>query len=138
MLVFIYLFLHNDLAGTKYDQLKESLFWIILFGPWLFPLSLIIWHAYQLSQGETNFMKFENVARSRVLNSLSVLTKSAVQAGLYILTQGDILEKIQIFMEMLRLYTLRELSRSITQPKSPDHLVSHQSHSGVEYHVKSS
>ena len=88
MLVFIYLFLHNDLAGTKYDQLKESLFWIILFGPWLFPLSLIIWHAYQLSQGETNFMKFENVARSRVLNSLSVLTKSAVQAGLYILTHS--------------------------------------------------
>ena len=109
MMVFIYLFLHNDLAGTKYDQLKESLFWIILFGPWLFPLSLIIWHAYQLSQGETNFMKFENVARSRVLNSLSVLTKSAVQAGLYILTysiEGGILEKIQIFMEMLRLYTL--------------------------------
>ena len=79
MLVFIYLFLHNDLVGTKYDQLKELLFWTILFGPCLFPASVIIWHGYQLSQGETNFMKFENVARSRVLNSLSVLTKSAVQ-----------------------------------------------------------
>ena len=82
MMVFIYLFLHNDLAGTKYDQLKELLFWTILFGPCLFPLSLIIWHSYQLSQGEANFMKFENVARSRVLNSLSVLTKSAVQVVL--------------------------------------------------------
>ena len=82
MLVFIYLFLHNDLPGTKSDQLKELLFWTILFGPCLFPLSLIFWHCYQLSQGETNFKKFENVARSRVLNSLSVLTKSAVQVVL--------------------------------------------------------
>ena len=81
MLVFIYLFLHNDLPGTKSDQLKELLFWTILFGPCLFPLSLIIWHCYQLSQGESNFMKFENVARSRVLNSLSVLTKSGVQVA---------------------------------------------------------
>ena len=79
MLVYFYLFLHNDLPGTKYDQLKEFLFWSILFGPCLFPASLIIWHCYQLSQGEKNFIKFENVARSRVLNSLSVLTKSAVQ-----------------------------------------------------------
>ena len=103
MMVFIYLFLHNDLPGTKSDQLKELLFWTILFGPCLFPLSLIIWHCYQLSQGESNFMKFENVARSRVLNSLSVLTKSAVQVVLQTSIMMLTWDQHQLWLNIYRL-----------------------------------
>ena len=73
MMVISYMYLHGDLTG------KEFLFWSLLFGPALFPVSLVIWHSYQLYKGENNFLKFENLARSRVLTSLSVLTKSSLQ-----------------------------------------------------------
>ena len=79
MMVILYMYLHGNLPGTNIQQLKEFLFWALLFGPLLFPVSLIMWHSYQLYKGEQNFLKFENLARSRVLNSLSVLTKSALQ-----------------------------------------------------------
>ena len=79
MMVFSYMYLHRDLSGTDHQQLKEFLFWSLLFGPALFPVSLVIWHSYQFYKGENNFLKFENLARSRVLTSLSVLTKSSLQ-----------------------------------------------------------
>ena len=97
-MTYIYLYLSGNLQGPKSKQLKKFLFWSILFGPILFPFSLIVWHAYQLYKGESNFLIFKNVARwltsikkhillaimfrSRVLNSLSVMTKSALQISL--------------------------------------------------------
>ena len=41
--------------------------------------SLQVWHARQVWRGEEKFRQYETLARSRVLNSLAVLTKSACQ-----------------------------------------------------------
>ena len=77
------------------------MFWGLVFGPLTFPLALVCWHCVQVARGEQHFTQGDNVARwvqtsswsstfllhiyvnllprSRVLNSMSVLTKSAVQ-----------------------------------------------------------
>ena len=54
----------------------------MLFGPLLFPVSLVTWHLVTIIRGEEHFTKFENIARSRVLSSLTVLTKSCMQLTL--------------------------------------------------------
>jgi len=77
LLTYTYSFLHGDLSGVK-----EYIFWGVCFGPLLFPISLVVWHGYQVYKGEKNFKKYENTARSRVLTSLSNLTKSALQITL--------------------------------------------------------
>jgi len=77
LLTYTYSFLHGDLSGVK-----EYIFWGVCFGPLLFPISLVVWHGYQVYKGEKNFQKYENTARSRVLTSLSNLTKSALQITL--------------------------------------------------------
>ena len=53
-----------------------------MFGPLLFPVSLVTWHLVTICKGEETFTQFENLARSRVLSSLSVLTKSCMQLTL--------------------------------------------------------
>ena len=77
MLTYTFSYIHGDLSGVK-----EYLFWALAFGPVLFPFSLVLWHCYQIFKGEEYFHKYENIARSRVLTSLSVLTKSALQITL--------------------------------------------------------
>ena len=72
----------GSLPGTKSEQTQSWLFWSVCFGPLLFPVSLVVWHAVSISRGEEKFNQFETLARSRVLNSLSVLTKSALQLTL--------------------------------------------------------
>ena len=54
----------------------------VLFGPLLFPISLVTWHLVTICRGEETFTQFENIARSRVLTSLTVLTKSCMQLTL--------------------------------------------------------
>ena len=81
-LCYTYSYLNGDLEGTKKQKLCEYLFWAVFFGPFFFPISLIVWHLVQICKGENNFNRFETLARSRVLNSLSVLTKSALQLTL--------------------------------------------------------
>jgi len=81
-LCYTYSYLHGDLEGTKKQQFLEWLFWVVCFGPVLYPVSLVVWHLVQICKGENNFHRFETLARSRVLNSLSVLTKSALQLTL--------------------------------------------------------
>ena len=66
------------------QQFKEYSFWIVFFGPVLFPFSLVVWHLVQICKGEDKFHEFETLARSRVLSSLSVLTKSAMQLCLQV------------------------------------------------------
>ena len=44
----------------------------------------MVWHLVQICKGEGEFHKFETLARSRVLSSLSVLTKSAMQLCLQV------------------------------------------------------
>jgi len=83
-LCYTYSYLHGDLAGTRWQQFKEYCFWIFFFGPVLFPFSLLVWHLVQICKGEGEFHKFETLARSRVLSSLSVLTKSAMQLCLQV------------------------------------------------------
>ena len=77
LFTYTYSLLHGDLSG-----LQEYLMWALGFGPITFPFSLVGWHIYQVYKGEEHFLKYENIARSRVLTSLSVLTKSAIQLGL--------------------------------------------------------
>jgi len=84
LLCYTYYYLHGDLPGTKIQQFKEFCFWSFFFGPVLFPLSLVVWHLVHLCRGEEKFHKFETLARSRVLSSLSVLTKSALQLTLQV------------------------------------------------------
>lgn len=54
----------------------------VFFGPLLFPISLVTWHLVTICRGEEHFTQFENIARSRVLSSLTVLTKSCMQLTL--------------------------------------------------------
>jgi len=82
LLTYTYSLLHGDLQGPLSTQLAEYVFWAICFGPVLYPVSLVVWHAYMVCKGEEHFLKYENIARSRVLTSLSVLTKSALQLTL--------------------------------------------------------
>jgi len=82
LICYTYSYLHGDLEGTKKQQFLEWLFWSVCFGPVLYPISLVVWHLVQICKGENNFHRFETLARSRVLNSLSVLTKSALQLTL--------------------------------------------------------
>jgi len=78
--VYLYSYLHGDLEGSSGDQLKELFSW--LFFSLFFPVSMVVWHSKLAVKGESHFLRYENAARSRVLNSLSVLTKSALQLGL--------------------------------------------------------
>merc|ERR1711936_801523 len=82
LLTYTYSLLHGDLPGPPSAQVSEYMFWAVCFGPLLYPLSLVLWHGYMVYKGEDHFLKYENIARSRVLNSLSVLTKSALQLTL--------------------------------------------------------
>ena len=84
-LCYSYWFLHGDLEGTRSEQIKEYLFWAVLFGPFLFPISLVIWHIAKICQGEESFHKFETISRSTVLSTLSVLTKSCMQLILQVI-----------------------------------------------------
>jgi len=77
LFTYTYSLLHGDLSG-----LQEYLIWALGFGPITYPFSLVGWHIYQVYKGEEHFLRYENIARSRVLTSLSVLTKSAIQLGL--------------------------------------------------------
>ena len=43
---------------------------------------LVTWHLVTICRGEETFTQFENIARSRVLSSLTVLTKSCMQLTL--------------------------------------------------------
>ena len=63
----------------------EMAFWFTFFGPWLFPISLVVWHLVKICQGEEEFHKFKTMARSRVLSTLSVLTKSSMQLVLQVI-----------------------------------------------------
>ena len=83
-LCYTYSLLHGDLYGSRGKQICEWLFWTVFFGPLLFPFSLIVWHLVNICQGEEKFHKFETIARSRVLSSLSVLTKSCMQLTLQV------------------------------------------------------
>ena len=56
----------------------------MFFGPLLFPVSLVTWHLVTIIRGEEHFTQFENIARSRVLSSLTVLTKSCMQLTLQV------------------------------------------------------
>ena len=56
----------------------------MFFGPLLFPASLVTWHLVTIIRGEEHFTQFENIARSRVLSSLTVLTKSCMQLTLQV------------------------------------------------------
>jgi len=78
--VYIYSYLHGDLEGSRGAQLRELFSW--LFFSLFFPVSMVVWHTRLALRGESHFLRYENAARSRVLNSLSVLTKSALQLGL--------------------------------------------------------
>ena len=42
-------------------------------------MSLVVWHLVMICKGEDHFLQFQTLARSRVLGSLSVLTKSCMQ-----------------------------------------------------------
>ena len=84
LICYTYSYLAGNLQGTRVQQFKEFSFWSFFFGPLLFPVSLVVWHLVQLCRGQQNFMKFETMARSRVLSSLSVLTKSAMQFTLQV------------------------------------------------------
>ena len=42
-------------------------------------VSLVVWHLVMICKGEDHFLQFQTLARSRVLGSLSVLTKSCMQ-----------------------------------------------------------
>lgn len=44
----------------------------------------MVWHLVNICKGEGKFHEFETLARSRVLSSLSVLTKSAMQLSLQV------------------------------------------------------
>jgi len=76
-LVYTYSFLKGDLKGTSCQQMSEYLLWSAF--SIVFPFSLVIWHLVQICKGKNNLERYETVARSRILNSLSVLTKSAAQ-----------------------------------------------------------
>jgi len=78
--VYIYSYLHGDLEGSRGAQLRELFSWLLF--SLFFPVSMVVWHTRLALKGETHFLRYENAARSRVLNSLSVLTKSALQLGL--------------------------------------------------------
>ena len=62
-LTFLLLYCAGELKGKKSEQIQQLLIWGVLFGPVFFPLSLIIWHIYQIWNGETAFMEFQNIAR---------------------------------------------------------------------------
>jgi len=83
-LCYTYSLLQGDLEGTKSQQVCEWLFWSVFFGPILYPISLVVWHLVNICKGENNFLRYKTLARSRVLNSLSVLTKSALQLTLQV------------------------------------------------------
>jgi len=76
-LVYTYAFLKGDLSGTKCQQMWEYLLWSVF--SLFYPLALVLWHLIQVCKGENNLNRYETMARSRILNSLSVLTKSAAQ-----------------------------------------------------------
>ena len=79
LLCYTYSLLHGDLKGSRGSQISEWFFWSVFFGPLLFPFSMIVWHLVKVAQGEEKFLKFDTIARSRVLSTLSVLTKSCMQ-----------------------------------------------------------
>ena len=83
-LCYTYSLLHGDLKGNIREQICEWLFWAIFFGPLLFPFSLIIWHIVKISQGEEKYHIYETLAKSRIISSLSVLTKSCMQLTLQV------------------------------------------------------
>jgi len=64
----------------------EWLTWAVLFGPILFPLSLVVWHIVKISRGKNSFNKFSTLARSHILNNMTVLTKNCMQ----LILQGTI------------------------------------------------
>ena len=72
--------LFSNLPASPSAQLSEYMFWAICFGPLLYPLSLVLWHGYMVYKGEDHFLKYENIARSRVLNFLSVFFSVLVLA----------------------------------------------------------
>jgi hypothetical protein len=76
-LSYTYYFLHGDLEGTWCQQLAEYLYWTLF--SLFFPVSLVIWHIFHIAKGENHYHRYEILARARVLNSMSVLTKSALQ-----------------------------------------------------------
>jgi len=84
LLGYTFSYLSGHLEGTKLQQFKEFSFWAFFFGPFLFPLSLVVWHLVMVCRGEEKFNQFQTLARSRVLSSLSVLTKSALQLCLQV------------------------------------------------------
>jgi len=73
VLSYTYSLLHGDVTAGQW------VFWSVLFGPVLFPVSLVVWHLVMICKGEDHFLQFQTLARSRVLGSLSVLTKSCMQ-----------------------------------------------------------
>ena len=54
-------------------------------------VSLVVWHLVMICKGEDHFLQFQTLARSRVLGSLSVLTKSCMQ----LILQVGLLSAIQ-------------------------------------------
>lgn len=76
-LVYTYSYLKGELRGTACQQFCEYMLWTGF--SLLFPISLVLWHLIQICKGENNLNKYDTMARSRILNSLSVLTKSAAQ-----------------------------------------------------------
>ena len=55
-------------------------------------VSLVVWHLVMICKGEEHFLQFQTLARSRVLGSLSVLTKSCMQ----LILQVGLLTVIQL------------------------------------------
>ena len=80
LLCYTYSFIHGDIEGSFTKQFCIYFFWIFFFGPFLFPVSLIVWHLVNICKGESRFP----VAQSKVLSTLSVLTKSCLQLTLQV------------------------------------------------------
>lgn len=118
LLTYTYSLLHGDLPGSSSAQLGEYVFWVVCFGPVLFPFSLVVWHGYQLCKGEKHYKLYKNVARSRVLNSLSHLTKSAaqltLQATILMITWGEYSLLHHIYQVFSITFSLLSLSKSCT------------------------
>ena len=62
----------------------EWMVWAVLFGPIFFPFSLVLWHMVKICKGKDSFNQFPTLARSHILNNMTVLTKNCMQLVLQV------------------------------------------------------
>lgn len=115
-LCYTYCYFHGDLEGSQGEQIREYIFWTVF--SMFYPISLVIWHIYHICKGENNFLRYETIARSRVLTSLSALTKSALQLVLQttilMITWGKIGVGYRVYILVSALFNSWMLAKSST------------------------